>query len=55
MAIYSGPWPQIEEEIKRLHCEERLPEIEKIRDAAPEHHKPDIDRLWELIRDAATS
>lgn len=40
------------EERHRRSCER---EIERIRETAPEHHKPDIDRLWELVREASTS
>lgn len=53
MTIYVETVAQ--EAMRKQHAGERLEDIDRIRDEAPEHHKADIDRLWELVRDAAQS
>jgi len=49
----SGTYSNTEEAIMESHRTERLPEIERIRETVPEHQKADVDRLWELVREAA--
>jgi hypothetical protein len=36
------------------HREQGLKRIEQLRETADEREKPDLDRLWQLIREAAT-
>lgn len=48
-----NPTTQAQEAIQAKHREENLKELERIKEELPEHQKADVDRLWELIKEAS--